>query len=323
MNHFTEINLNLSALEDLVECIESSNPSKVIVFCPRLSIGFLWKFIDDISLYRRKGLESFHVFFSRFDQSNEFEFSANECIELQELFPQIKISYVDLNKINSRTNLFPGIIFLSGAIQKSFSFEFDFSSKGFDLNGVISGMSLKKSHAYVSELHVNSIKVNRDNIALIKNNYASLHHVKENKSHESLSIPDFTLSFLSSRTGKMHNAGAGLNWGQPTRTRKRKDLNAAYLAVPTSLQKSSILPLVNKNFLCIFEDGIEIEMVRTGQNGKNLTSSYENQFFGRYVRCKLGLPPGVIITDLDLIESGIFGLSFYKIGSNQYLTKFN
>jgi hypothetical protein len=82
------------------------------------------------------------------------------------------------------------------------------------------------------------------------------------------------------------------------------------------------LPLVNHNFLCIFEDGIEIEMVRTGQNGKNLTSSYENQFFGRYVRCKLGLPPGVIITDSDLIKAGFFGLSFYKIESDHYFIKF-
>jgi hypothetical protein len=323
MNHFTEINQSLSALEDLVECIESFSPSEVIVFCPRLSIGFLWKFIDDISLYRRKSIESFQVYFSRFDQSNEFEFSLNECIELQELFPKIKISYVDLNKATSHTNLFPGIVYINGAIKKSFSFEFDFSSKEFDLNSVISGISLKKTQAYFSVLFGNSIEINRDNLALIKKNYVSLHQIKEYKSHESLSIPDFTLSFLSSRTGKMHNAGAGLNWGQPTKTRKRKDLNAAYLAVPTSLQKSSILPLVNQNFLCIFEDGIEIEMVRTGQNGKNLTSSYENQFFGRYVRCKLGLPPGVIITDSDLIKAGFFGLSFYKINSNKYLIKFN
>jgi hypothetical protein len=322
MNHIIEINPYFNSLENLLGFIESYNPSEVIIFSPRLNIGFLWKFIDDISLYRKKNIEKFHVYFSRFDQSYEFHFSLNECIELQELFPKIKTFYVDLDKITSRTNLFPGIIYLNGDVQKTFSFEFDFSSQGFDLNGVISAISLKKSQSYFSELIGNSITINRKNLDLIIHSYSSLHKNKAKKTPENLTIPTFNLSFLSSRTGKIHNAGAGLNWGQPTTTRKRKDLNAAYVAVPTYLQKSSILPLVNHNFLCIFEDGIEIEMVRTGQNGKNLTSSYENQFFGRYVRCKLGLPPGVIITDSDLIKAGFFGLSFYKIESDHYFIKF-
>ena len=313
----------MDAFEEFLDYIETANPSEITIFCPRFSIGFFWKFIDAFGLYRRKNLECINVYISRFNQEDEVGFSLNECLELQELFPKINLSYVDLNNRAVSSSLLPGIIYLIGASEKSYAFESDFSLKGFSRDKVITAFSTTKAKTYLLEINEIAIKIDRQSLDAIRIKYLSAFANKPPKEVLAVSNPDFLLSFTSARTGKIHNSGAGLNWGQPTESRKRKDLNAAYLAVPVNMQKSEIVPISNHNFLCKFEDGVEIEMVRTGQNGKNLTSSYENQIFGRYIRFKLGIAPGEKITQDDLVKSNISGLSFYKINIDFYFVKFN
>lgn len=312
----------MNALDKLIEAIECVAPTSVSIFCPRFSVGFLWKLIDELALYRRKKLESFNIYIARLNQDDELLFSLNECVELQELFPKINIFYIDISESNNYISLLPGFIFLSNEQNKCYSFESDFSLKGFAENNVISSVSEEKIQPHLDQIADKSVCINRTNLISIQKSLEQMADFKRPTSESYKGSPDFSLSFVSNRTGNIHNAGAGLNWGQPTNSRRRKDLNAAYVAVPTSLQRAEILPLVNEIFLCIFNDGIEIEMVRTGSNGKNLTSAYENQIFGRYIRFKLGVPPGQLVTQKYLERSNIYGISFYKAAHQKYLIEF-
>jgi hypothetical protein len=309
-------------LEKLIEAIESVAPTSVSIFCPRLSVGFLWKLIDELALYRRKKLESFNIYIARLNKDEGLLFSLNECVELQELFPKINIFYIAKAESNNYISLLPGFIFLSNEQNKCYSFESDFSLKGFSENNVISAVSEEKIKVLLDQVSDNSVCINRSNLISIQKSLEQVADSKRSTSEICKGSPDFSLSFISTRTSKIHNAGAGLNWGQPTNSRRRKDLNAAYVPVPTNLQKAEILPVVNEIFLCIFNDGIEIEMVRTGSNGKNLTSAYENQIFGRYIRFKLGVPPGQLVTQKHLESANIYGISFYKLAHQKYLIEF-
>ena len=70
-------------------------------------------------------------------------------------------------------------------------------------------------------------------------------------------------------------------------------------------------------------DGVEFEMVRTGDGGKNLTSAHENQILGRYIRHRLGVAPGGLIEDAALERKNYFGLSFYPKGLDKFFVQFN
>lgn len=211
---------------------------------------------------------------------------------------------------------------MSGTYEKSYSFESDFSYGGFSVDKVLISITNERANQRFQDIEDDSICINRKNAAQIRDIIQREEPQKTYNPATNYAPLAFSLSFLSRRTNQIHNAGAGLNWGQPTATRTRKDLNAAYLAVPTSLQKSELLPQSNQNFACKFEDGVEIDMIRTGSGGKNLTSAYDNQIFGRYIRYKLGLAPGKLITQSDLTKASVTGLIFYEINKNSYIVKF-
>jgi hypothetical protein len=311
----------LSGIEVLVDAIEKVNPNQVTFFCPRFSIGFLWKLVDELSLYRRRNLKEFNLYILNFNSEEELIFSLNECIEIQDFFSNINIYQIQVDKTESFKKLLPGFLYLNGTSQKAYSFQADFSLLGFQNEKLLVSSSVSKVLNALHVLSEESLKIDRIYLNKIEKN-KTLQLVTPAEVSITSNIPDFKLLFLSSRTGKIHNAGAGLNWGQPTATRNRKDLNAAYIAVPTDLQKSELLPAVNEKFVCIFDDGVEIEMVRTGSNGKNLTSAYENQFFGRYIRFKLSIAPGQLITQSHLELANIYGINFYKLALQKYLGKF-
>lgn len=313
----------MTALEHFINLAESSSFGSIEIFCPKLSISFFWKIIDKLCIYRRKNLNKLVVYFSSFINSNQIEFLLNECIEIQELFEKVEILFIDLNEVGLNEETSAGIIVISGQVEKTYSYESEFSLDGFNSESSISQISGEKSHALLKVVRSNSLRVDRISLNSIRAKYVDRKPKIITRSNICNKDPDFELSFLTTRTKKIHNAGAGLNWGQPTSTRRRKDKNAAYIPVQISQQNLPSIPSPNIKFLCKFEDGIEIEMVRTGQNGKNLTSAYENQIFGRYIRSTLSLPSGALITQEDLVRSLVFGLKFYKLTDFKYFVQFS
>jgi len=249
-------------------------------------------------------------------------FFLNECVELQELFPKICIYMVDLSKAKDSLKMAPGVILLANKTSKAYAFEREFSSQGFETPCVLSGITLSRCFEIFNDLENHFHRITRDFLdkfgASLKSD-AKLTFSSKNYDEK----VTFDLSFVSSRSNKIHNAGAGLNWGQHTSNRGRKDLNAAYIHVPKSIQSNQLLPNPGTIFSCQFDDGIEFDMVRTGEGGKNLTSAYENQILGRYVRYKLGVPLGSIIDHSTLSASGILGISFIRLSKQKYFAKFN
>lgn len=312
----------MNSLEHLVELIETQSPTHIAILAPVFNPTFLWKLSKDVALYKRKNLEELKVFILKFTDGDDLSFFLNECVELQELFPKICLYKVDLSRAKDSLKMAPGVILLANATPKTYAFEREFSSRGFEIPGVLSGIALSRGFEFFNGLENDSSRITRDFL----NNFGA-----PSKSNIPLEFCSkyfdekvtFDLSFVSSKTKEIHNAGAGLNWGQHTSSRGRKDLNAAYIHVPKSIQGNQFLPSPGTIFSCQFEDGIEFDMVRTGEGGKNLTSAYENQILGRYVRYKLGAPLGAIINHSTLRTGGILGLSFIRVSEQKYLAKFN
>lgn len=310
------------ALEHFIHLAESSTSSNIEIFCPKLSMSFLWKVIEDLSIYRRKNLNKLVIYFSSFINSNQYEFLLNECIEMQELFKKVEIFFIDLKKIGFNEETIAGLIIISDHVERVYSYESEFSLDGFNGESSISLIFGDKRQALIDGTRMNSIRVDRMSLNSLRNRNEDskpsffAHCTISNKD------PNFELSFLATRTNQIHNAGAGLNWGQPTSSRKRKDKNAAYLPIQTYLQNNPSIPGQNIKFLCKFDDGIEIEMVRTGQSGKNLTNAYDNQIFGRYIRSVLRLSSGALITQENLMNASIFGMRFFKEFELKYFVQF-
>jgi len=312
----------MNSLEHLVELIESQSPSHITILAPVFNPTFLWRLARDIALYRRKNLNEIKVFILNFTDGADATFFINESIELQELFPKINIFKIDQDIVNDNIKMAPGVVLLTNGMQKAYAFETEFSSSGFNVEGVLSAIPANRAIDYFENLAAGSIKITRDALAFLAISATKTQPVTE-ASIDFPKAPVFDLTFVSSKTKEIHNAGAGLNWGQHTSIRGRKDLNAAYVHVPKSIQGNSSLPKPGVIFRCKFSDGIEFDMVRTGEGGKNLTSAYENQILGRYLRYKLGVPPGMPISNQALIRANICGLSFIHGEDGSYLAKFN
>jgi hypothetical protein len=310
----------MNSLDNLVELIESHSPSHISILAPVFNPTFLWRLTKDVALYKRKNLSEIKVFVLNFTDGADATFFLNECIELQELFPKISILRVDPNSAQDSVKMAPGIISIRNGVQKAYAFETEFSSAGFDIQGVLSGIPVNRANDYFEGLDSDSIRITRETLNLLTASNSK--SPSESMLHSDLD-PIFDLTFVSSKTKEIHNAGAGLNWGQHTSTRGRKDLNAAYIHVPKFIQANPSLPKPGLVFRCRFTDGIEFDMVRTGEGGKNLTSAYENQILGRYLRYKIGVPPGLLINQSALTKANIFGLSFIREIDGSYLAKFN
>jgi len=310
----------MNSLEHLVEIIESQTPIKIKILAPVFNPTFLWKLAKDVAIYKRKNLDVIEVFALNFTEGADAEFFLNECVELQELFPKIKIYKINLAKAKDVIKMAPGVILMVNGNQKAFTFETEFSTSGFDIPGVLSGIPITRALDYFDELNgESSAQINRDTFSqLLRETNLSQYSTPEEVINGDAA---FELTFVSTKTKKIHNAGAGLNWGQHTSSRGRKDLNAAYIHVPKSIQLSPQLPRPGVNFLCKFDDGIEFDMVRTGEGGKNLTSAYENQIFGRYIRFRLGISPGLPIDNALLEKAGFFSALFLKVAENFYRVK--
>jgi hypothetical protein len=310
----------MNSLEQLVEVIESHSPSHIKILAPVFNPSFLWKLLKDIGIYKRKNLENLSIYVLNFSRGTFNKFFLNECIEIQELFPKINI--YKLNSINLRDpiRMAPGVILIGNGEQKAYSYETEFSSSGFELPAVLSGIPLSKALTYFDEsIGDSSTRILRENLPLIFESSNLQEDLESNFIYEPIA---FELSFISSKTNKIHNAGAGLNWGRRTLSKGRKDLNAAYIHIPKSLQKCSQIPKIGELFSCQFDDGVEFDLVRTGEGGKNLTSAYENQILGRYIRSRLCVAPGQLIRDFDLECKNIFGVAFTPIKNKSFFARF-
>jgi hypothetical protein len=125
-------------------------------------------------------------------------------------------------------------------------------------------------------------------------------------SFNSVALP---LVQTTKQPGEVHNAGAGLNWGQ----RKGRDPDQSYIPIPSTIGRSGFFPARGVHFQVITDDGESFIAVRAQDGGKAIETPSDNSILGKYFRRKLGLPRGSLITTEDLNRFGSKEVIFTKM----------
>lgn len=99
---------------------------------------------------------------------------------------------------------------------------------------------------------------------------------------------------------RAYNPGGGINWGIPTPKRKRKSVDDAYLAVPTSIvdvdQGKRFFPDPGVPFTVHCDDHRTLTMrLASGPEGKDISTLPRNDELGKYIRGRMGLGPGTLV----------------------------
>lgn len=133
---------------------------------------------------------------------------------------------------------------------------------------------------------------------------------------------NFPCETLSLTTGKSEKArvpfSSGLNWGQ----RRGRDKNQAYLAVPSSIQRSGFFPEAGVEFTIETDDGQIWKCARRQANGKAIHTVKNNAIMGIYFRRRLGLPLEEFIIIDHLHNYGRTSVDIYKASETSYILDF-
>lgn len=118
--------------------------------------------------------------------------------------------------------------------------------------------------------------------------------------------------------GAVHNAGAGLNWGQ----RGNRNKDEAYVPIPSKVRNRKFFPDKGVHFQIITDDGDSFIGTVAQSGDKALETPQDNGILGRYFRRKLGLRPGEFVTTEDLTRFGANAAKVSQIASEVYFLEF-
>lgn len=153
-------------------------------------------------------------------------------------------------------------------------------------------------------------------------------HLKALPNSTSPSAPSPTdrvvLSLLDEQTQETHNAGGGINWGQPTPGRTRPSLDEAYLHVPAKIQRREFFPPRGTHFPIETDDGELMIFARlSGTHGKQITTPHNNAELGLYLRRRLGLRPGAFVLRKHLDHYGRTDVTLWVDKNGRYHLDFS
>ena len=135
------------------------------------------------------------------------------------------------------------------------------------------------------------------------------------------------VSLLNSQ-GEMFKAGGGLNWGQPTINRTRKNTNEGYIPLRAVVYHSDFFP-PNAPFVIHTDDGQSFRAARRAAESKEIHSIDDNSILGAYFRRRLDvvlggtLALGGMISKKDLENYGRADVTFHKIDDDNYYMDFS
>ena len=130
------------------------------------------------------------------------------------------------------------------------------------------------------------------------------------------------LSLLSTRTGETHNAGAGLNWGQSTVTRKRSSPDEAYIPIPAHISRSGFFPDRARHFTIITDDGFSFDCVVAQDGDKAMETPKDNSILGKYFKRRIGVKLGDFVYKHHLVNYGRTSVKICKIDDETYYLDF-
>ena len=146
-------------------------------------------------------------------------------------------------------------------------------------------------------------------------------------------IPDkrVTISFLDKK-GELP-AISGLNWGKRLEKRihkktgelklVRRDPNQAYLSLKQDARKDGFLPERAFNFTLVTDDGKTFDCVVAQDGRKSIQTTNDNSLLGAYVRERIGVPSGGLVTAEDLERYGRTDYTIEKIDDETFLLDFS
>lgn len=118
--------------------------------------------------------------------------------------------------------------------------------------------------------------------------------------------------------GKVHNSGAGLNWGQ----RGRRDPNEAYIPIPSWIRRREFFPERGVHFQIVTDDGDSFVATVAQGGDKAIETPEDNALIGLYFRRKLGVLPGAFVTNEHLQRFGSNGARFTRLSEDLYRLSF-
>ncbi|MBT5426879.1 MAG: NgoFVII family restriction endonuclease [Bacteroidetes bacterium] len=107
----------------------------------------------------------------------------------------------------------------------------------------------------------------------------------------------------------------GINWGH----RGTRNRNEAYIPIPSQVYNTSFFPDRPINFTVRTDDGFVFTCVREQDNGKAITTPINNSDIGLWLRRRIGLNSGDLITSDNLQSANVAIVSFSKISEDEYL----
>ncbi len=120
------------------------------------------------------------------------------------------------------------------------------------------------------------------------------------------------------QVGEVHNAGAGLNWGQ----RGARNRDEAYVPIPAKVRKQFFFPDKGVHFQIVTDDGDSFIGTVAQSGDKALETPQDNGLLGRYFRRKLGLKPGEYVKTADLARFGANAARVSRIAHDTFFLEF-
>ncbi|MFE7845900.1 restriction endonuclease PLD domain-containing protein [Microbacterium sp. NPDC057407] len=118
--------------------------------------------------------------------------------------------------------------------------------------------------------------------------------------------------------GEVHNAGAGLNWGQRGNRRRAE----AYIPVPATVARSGYFPNRGIPFAVHADDGATLFLTVAQDGDKALHSVPDNADIGLWFRRRLGLPGDAFVSTRDLHRYGATEAVFTALDDGSYFLSF-
>lgn len=179
------------------------------------------------------------------------------------------------------------------------------------------------SNGYFLDVVKNSVNCMADGIEeLITFNETHRRRVLPNVEETALAqvaLKSVTLSLLA-RGGNVPPR-SGINWGQ--RPEYNRDPDQAYIGIPVQEQNSGFFPDRGERFTVMTDDGESFIMVRRQANGKALHTTQDNALIGRYLRARMGVASGEVVTMQHFDNYGRSDVTLSKINDETYYLDFS
>lgn len=203
---------------------------------------------------------------------------------------------------------------------KAFAGSANYTQKAFSqgCGEFVTECNLNEAFAYYEEISKRSIFCTDNEVE----NYIRIYRKSPTQSYESSIITNekdnyIKLSLLTSKGDVAKSSG--INWGQ----REHRNPDQAYIPLPSKVAKSGFFPLNKRHFTVITDDG-QCFIMRVEQDGdKAITTPEDNAEIGNYLRSRLSLDNGELVTVEHLNKYGRSDITFTKLDDEHFELDFS